>query len=98
MQRQRYKEPREQGAHRDSGQVKASKYLLHEPTGLCMQIEVTRAVGPGGPLQGVAEAPAGVNDVLAAAREDHRSSRRCLAQRSDSALMARPLETHQEPI
>ncbi|KAL3131798.1 hypothetical protein ABBQ38_007514 [Trebouxia sp. C0009 RCD-2024] len=59
-------------------------------------IEVRRAIGPGGPLQGVAEAPAGVNDVLAAAREDHRSSRRCLAQRSDSALMGRPLETHQE--
>ena len=61
-----------------------------------MQIEVTRAVGPGRALEGVAEAPEGVNEVLAAARADYRTNR--LAMRSDSARMGRPLEPHQEAI
>ena len=56
----------------------------------CLQVEVTRAVAPTGGLPGVAEAPEGVGDALAAAREDHRS-RRLLVQRSDSAKMG-PLE------
>ncbi len=41
----------------------------------CLQVEVTRAVAPTGGLPGVAEAPEGVGDALAAAREDHRSRR-----------------------
>ena len=61
-------------------------------------VEVTRAVGPADALLGVAEAPQGVGDALAAAREDYRSSRRALVQRSDSALLAdlSPLHTHQD--
>ena len=40
-------------------------------------------------LAGVAEAPAGVGEALAAAREDHRNnSRRHLVLRSDSAKMS----------
>ena len=48
------------------------------------------AVGPGSALQGVAEAPEGVNDALADAREDYRSNKLFMAIRSDSARMARP--------
>lgn len=66
--------------------------------GALLQIEVTRAVGPGSALQGVAEAPAGVNEALAAAREDYRSNKLFMASRSDSARMARPLETHHEVV
>jgi len=55
-----------------------------------LQVEVTRAFALTGGLPGVAEAPEGVGDALAAAREDHRS-RRLLVQRSDSAKMS-PLE------
>ena len=58
------------------------------------QVEVARGVGPASALSGVAEAPDGVGDALAAAREDHRS-RRSMVQRSDSARMG-PLETHLE--
>ena len=61
-----------------------------------MQVEVTKAVVPGNALQGVAEAPEGVNDALAAAREDYRSNRHLLTMRSDSARIMRPLETHHE--
>ena len=60
----------------------------------CLQVEVARAVGPTSGLAGVAEAPEGVGDALAAAREDHRS-RRMLVQRSDSARMG-PLEVFPE--
>lgn len=63
-----------------------------------MQIEVTRAVAPESVLQGVAEAPEGVNDALAAAREDYRSKKHLLSVRSDSARLMRPLETHHEDI
>ena len=59
-----------------------------------LQVEVTRAVGPSSGMAGVAEAPAGIGDALAAAREDHRS-RRMLVQRSDSARMG-PLEVFPE--
>lgn len=59
-----------------------------------MQIEVTKAVAPGSVLQGVAEAPEGVHDALAAAREDYRSNMHLLSMRTDSACMTRPLETH----
>lgn len=59
-------------------------------------MEVTRAVAPTGGLPGVAEAPEGVGDALAAAREDHRS-RRLLVQRSDSAKMG-PLEMLPEVV
>lgn len=59
-----------------------------------LQVEVARAVGPTSGLAGVAEAPEGVGDALAAAREDHRS-RRMLVQRSDSARMG-PLEVFPE--
>ena len=62
----------------------------------CLQMEVTRAVAPTGGLPGVAEAPEGVGDALAAAREDHRS-RRLLVQRSDSAKMG-PLEMLPEVV
>lgn len=57
---------------------------------------MTRAVAPGSALQGVAEAPEGVHDVLAAAREDFRSNKHLLTTRSDSARILQPLETHQE--
>lgn len=65
---------------------------------LLLQVEVKRAVGPGSALQGVAEAPAGVNDALAAAREDYRSNKLFMATRSDSARMPRPLETLREVV
>ena len=61
-----------------------------------MQIEVARAVAPGSALQGVAEAPEGVNEALAAAREDYRTNKHCLTMRSDSARITRPLDTHHE--
>lgn len=63
-----------------------------------LQVQVARAVGPVSALQGVAEAPAGINNELAAAREAHRSSQRLLVMRSDSARLGLPLETHQESI
>ena len=66
--------------------------------GAVLQVQVARAVGPTSALQGVAEAPAGVNDELAAAREAHRSSQRLLVMRSDSARLGLPLDTHQEVI
>ena len=63
-----------------------------------LQVEVTRAVWPASALEGVAEAPGGINGVLAAARHDHRSSRLLLVMRSDSARLGFPPETHQETI
>lgn len=59
---------------------------------LSAQGEASGAVGTTNASQGVGEASGQVNDVLAAARADHRSSSKLLAMRSDTARLNLPWE------
>ena len=60
------------------------------------QGEVVGAGPPASASHAAAEAPEEINEVLAAARADHRNSSKLLAMRSDSARLDLPWAGHED--